>query len=361
MAVIFNISEALERSAFNVLQEPIKMLLEGEVEAFEKKSFLPSVFVFRTTDKYQEEYRSSTAMDGFKPTEDLQPAGLSDFDEGYGQIFRTQIWTNAFVVSKQAIEDNQALSINPKALGFIKSYGRTRERFGAAMISGALAGDVTFEGKKFTCKGMDTVDGTVDGVKQTYFHKEHQPLDGVAGGIEQSNMFYKKIDLAAVTAPEDLIKVVDIVETAMRNYRDYKGNILDIRPSRIVAPANKQISSLFYMAFGTPNLSLMGDNAINPHYNKWDVVITPYLSGLTGFEEKDQAFLMISPDTNRENLGAVWYDRTQLEISSWIDPQSKANVWDGRARYGVGFADFRAIAYVCTGENGTYVNSSTAL
>ena len=36
MAIIFNIDEAVKLSAFNVLQEPIKMLLENEKELFEK-------------------------------------------------------------------------------------------------------------------------------------------------------------------------------------------------------------------------------------------------------------------------------------------------------------------------------------
>ena len=53
MAIIFNIGESLKQSAFNILQEPIKMLMENEKEAFEKESFLSKVFVMKTTDKYQ--------------------------------------------------------------------------------------------------------------------------------------------------------------------------------------------------------------------------------------------------------------------------------------------------------------------
>ena len=132
--VIFNIQEAINNSAFNVLQEPIKMILENEVEAFEKESIIPKVFVMKTTDKYREEYRSTTTMDGFKPTEDMEVAGLSDFQEGYNKQFVFQIWTNSFVVSKQTIEDNQMMNIEPKAMGFIKSYGRTREEYAVNML-----------------------------------------------------------------------------------------------------------------------------------------------------------------------------------------------------------------------------------
>lgn len=362
MAVIFNITESVKRSAFNVLQEPIQMLLENEVEIFEKGSILPKLFVMRTMDSYQQEFRSSTTMDGFKPTEDLQPAGLSDFEEGYRQTFQSQIWTNSFAVSKQTIEDNQALSINPKGVQFIKAYGRTRERFGVAMLAGGLAGTVTFEGKVFACKGMDTTDGTIEGAKQNYFHKAHLPLAGVAGGVTQSNMFYKAIaDLTASTAPEAILDVIGRVEAAMQNYKDYKGNPIVVNPTRIVLPNHYAMKNALMVALKTAYTSAMGDNGVNLQYGKWEIITTPYLNDHVGFKEVDQAFLMIAPETNSTNLGAVWLDRTPLEVTSWVDNGSKANIWDGRARYGVGFADFRAMAYVATGSNATEKNNCTTL
>ena len=45
MAIIFNIGESVKLSAFNILQEPIKMLMENETEAFEKGSKLSEVYV----------------------------------------------------------------------------------------------------------------------------------------------------------------------------------------------------------------------------------------------------------------------------------------------------------------------------
>ena len=43
MAIIFNIGESVKLSAFNILQEPIKMLMENETEAFEKQSLISKV------------------------------------------------------------------------------------------------------------------------------------------------------------------------------------------------------------------------------------------------------------------------------------------------------------------------------
>ena len=50
MGIIFNIEEAVQNSAFNVLQEPIKMILDNQVEAFEKDSIISKVFVMKTSD-----------------------------------------------------------------------------------------------------------------------------------------------------------------------------------------------------------------------------------------------------------------------------------------------------------------------
>ncbi len=352
MAIIFNIGESLKQSAFNILQEPIKMLMENEKEAFEKESFLSKVFVMKTTDKYQEEYRSSTAMDGFKPTEDLERPGLSDFQEGYGKIFRTQIWTNSFVVSKQTIEDNQMMSINAQAMGFIKSYGRTRERYGAAMLSGALAGEIEFEGKKFDCRGGDTETGEVDGAKQKYFYGTHKPVKGAAGGVEQSNRFFVATDKGfsnartAGKAEEYLLDVIGQIQTTMINYKDDKGNILCVNPDTLVIPNYYAFKNALLTALKTQYTSAMGDNGVNLQYGNWNVVVSPYLNGLTGFTEADYAFVMIDSKYNKEALGAVWFDRVPLTVKSYIDEPTEANVWAGRARYGAGFNNFRAMAYV---------------
>ncbi len=364
MAIIFNIGESLKQSAFNILQEPIKMLMENEKEAFEKESFLSKVFVMKTTDKYQEEYRSSTAMDGFKPTEDLERPGLSDFQEGYGKIFRTQIWTNSFVVSKQTIEDNQMMSINAQAMGFIKSYGRTRERYGAAMLAACTRDDgvCTFEGKKFDVHGGDTVNGEVDNPsKQLYFFNAHKPVKGAAGGVEQANKFCVStaLDLSKTKAEEFILDIIGQVQTAMINYRDDKGNILCVNPDTLVIPNYYGFKNALLTALKTQYTSAMGDNGVNLQYGNWNVVVSPYLNGLDGFTEADKAFIMLDSKYNKEALGAVWFDRVPLTVKSYIDEPTEANVWAGRSRFGAGFNNFRAMAYVSLKTNVANAKSLT--
>lgn len=350
--IIFNIQESAMNSAFNILQEPIKMILENETEAFEKESIIPKVFVMKTTDKFREEFRSVTTMDGFKPTEDMEPAGLSDFEEGYNKQFMFQTWTNAFIVSKQTIEDNQMMDINPRAMGFIKSYGRTREIYAVSMLGAALGKtNDAYRITEASGKGMDTTNGRVDGPKQQYFHNEHKTviLRGESQPrATQSNKFYANIDWTGAD-PELEEKVMDVigqVESEMAKYKDDKGNIVPVRPTTIVIGEDYRLKDVLERGLKSKYGSRMDGNGVNLAYGRYEIVVSPYLSNIDGFEDADHAMLLLDPSRNREGLGAVWFDRIPLQVTSWVDPKTKANIWDGRARFGAGFGDFRAMSYI---------------
>lgn len=357
--IIFNIQESLNNSAFNILQEPIKMILENEVEAFEKDSIISKVFVMKTTDKYREEYRSTTTMDGFKPTEDMEVAGLSDFQEGYSKQFVFQTWTNSFVVSKQTMEDNQMMSIEPKAMGFIKSYGRTREHYAVNMLGAALGGELTEKQKELKITknsglGMDTVDGTIDGTKQRYFHNKHKGVQ-INGKslVTQSNKYYANLDLSDGTIgnlEERVLDAIEQVASKAKKYKDDKGNIVPVNYTRIVLGEDYRLNDILLRALKSKYGSAMGGNGVNLVFGKYEVVTNPYLSDVKGFTDEDHGLILIDPVRNKEGLGAVWFDRKPLEVRSYKDDKTEANVWAGRARFGAGFGDFRAMSYLSFGR-----------
>lgn len=370
--IIFNIQKSAENSAFNVLQEPIKMMLQNETEAFEKDSIIKKVYLVESMDTFQEEYRSTTAMDGFKPTEDMEVAGISDFEESYNAIFRTQTWTNSFVVSKQTIEDNQMATISPAALGFIKGYGRTRERYAVAMLGAALGTVTEFEGKPVVGKSYDTTDGTLAGAKQQYFHGQHKPAgysstSGDPRNFTQANRFYA-VDGDGSTAldfsgedKEISEKVLDIlgqVEAIMGKYKDDKGNITPVNPVRIIMGADYRLQDVLIRGLKSKYGSQMAGNGINTQFGKWEIVTSPYLSAVGGFADTDHAVILLDPERNREGKGAVWKERLPLTIRSYVDDRTEANVWAGRARFGVNFADWKPMAYINLAKSSGYNTNS---
>lgn len=351
MAIIFNIDEALSLSAFNVLQEPIKMMLDNQKEAFEKESLISKVFAMHTLDAYQEEYRTRTSMGNYEPGYDMEPAKLSDFKEGYSKIWKSTTWRNSFVISKQAVEDNQMMTISTDAMGFVKSYGRTREIFAFGMLAGALTGSYTQGKFMFDCRGMDTTDGSLEGTKQLFFTKDHLPPVTTGRTEKQSNKFHCHVDLTAPNAHLKILNIVGYVENQMINYTDYDGNPTPMTPTTLLVPNHYAFRNALLAGLKTQYTEVLGNNGLNMEFGKWTVLTTPYLNNLKGFSNADQAFIMIDPAANKENLGAVFIDRVPLEVSSWFDQPNEANVWKGRARYSAGFGDFRPMAYVHCGAN----------
>ena len=356
--IIFNIHEAVKNSAFNVLQEPIKMFMENQTEAFEKESIINKVFVMKTTDKFREEYRSITAMDGFKPTEDMEVAGISDFEESYNKQFMFQTWTNSFVISKQTIEDKRDMDVTQMSQMFIKSFGRTREQYAVQFIAAGLG--KTHDGFKISAlagKGADTVDGTIEGAKQQYFHNAHKPVGHGKTGRKfvQSNKFYAEIDglsndkPMALNVEEAILDVLGQVESIMSTYKDDKGNIVPVSVDTIVIPQNYRLVDILTRGLKSKYGAAMDGNGVNLQYGKYKLVVSPYLSGVDGFEDADNSLILLSSERNREGLGLVWFDRKPLEVRSYIEDKTEANVWAGRARWGAGFGDFRAMSYITFG------------
>lgn len=351
MAIIFNIDEALSLSAFNVLQEPIKMMLDNQKEAFEKESLISKVFAMHTLDAYQEEYRTRTSMGNYEPGYDMEPAKLSDFKEGYSKIWKSTTWRNSFVISKQAVEDNQMMTISTDAMGFVKSYGRTREIFAFGMLAGALTGSYTQGKFTFDCRGMDTTNGSLEGTKQLFFTNDHLPPVTTGRTEKQSNKFHCHVDLTAPNAHLKILNIVGYVENQMINYTDYDGNPTPMTPTTLLVPNHYAFRNALLAGLKTQYTEVLGNNGLNMEFGKWTVLTTPYLNNLKGFSNADQAFIMIDPAANKENLGAVFIDRVPLEVSSWFDQPNEANVWKGRARYSAGFGDFRPMAYVHCGAD----------
>ena len=355
MGIIYNIEEAIKNSAFNVLQEPIKMILDNQTEAYENNSIISKFFVMKTTDRYMEEYRSQTSMDGFKPTEDMEVAPISDFEESYFQQYTFQIWTNSFVISKQTMEDGKLMDVDMKANAFIKGYNRTREQYAVAMIGAALGNTGnTYEDLKITAKsgkGMDTVTGDIEGERQQYFNGQHKTVQLRDGRpqITQSNKFTATLNFTDGVTPDLEEKVLDVlgqVESIMATYKDDKGNITPVEVDTIFVGQNYRLIDILTRGLKSKYGASMDGNGINTQYGKYKIVVSPYLSGIDGFKDADNGLILASSSRNREGLGAVWFDRKPLEVRSYKDDKTEANVWAGRARWGAGFGDFRAMSYI---------------
>jgi hypothetical protein len=151
---------------------------------------------------------------------------------------------------------------------------------------------------------------------------------------------------------ETLIDAIDHVADKMAAYTDEKGNLLALKATKILIPGGQsKLRAALETGLKSKYGVAMGGNGVNTFYGSFEIVELPYLNNKDGFKPADQGIILMDPQANREYLGAVWFDRKPLEIDSYVDKGNKANVWDGRARFGVGFNNARAMAYLHTGAN----------
>ena len=194
---------------------------------------------------------------------------------------------------------------------------------GAALIGGALAGStsIAFRGKNFKTTANDGL---------TLFNTGHTSITG--GCENQSNKFTN-----AFTND-----VLGKIESQMQNLKDDNGNILAVTPDTIIIPNDAGLKKDVFEAIGADKDPNTSNNGFNYTFGRWTVIVWAYLNQFIGTTAKP--FILMSSQYNEDYGGALWYDRKDLTMKSYIDENTDDNVWKGNARWSAGFNDWRAFA-----------------
>ena len=133
----------------------------------------------------------------------------------------------------------------------------------------------------------------------------------------------------------------------MQDFRGDNGEILDIAPDTILIPNDYELKKAVFSAIGADKDPETANNGFNYIFGRWNVIVWPYLKEFTG---SAAPWILLDSRYNNEYGGAVWLDRTSLEVRSTLDENTDANVWRGYARFSAGFNDWRA--FLCAGVTG---------
>ena len=87
------------------------------------------------------------------------------------------------------------------------------------------------------------------------------------------------------------------------------------------------------------------------------MIVWPYLNDF--ITAGTSPWILLDSKYNDENGGAIWSDRTALEVKSRIDEGNDANIWSGYARFIAGFNDWRAFAVGGVTGGTTMISTST--
>lgn len=319
MGITFSKSSGVNNSVYGASQEPIKMFLEKRVEAFENNSGISTMFFMDKSKHFGEKLTGMTAMDGFQPVVEGGAYPKDEMQETYSQVLEHATWKDSFAITQEMVEDSQTMNLRKKPAAFINSYFRTREMFGAEIYGGGLSGTT------MTFRGMTFKTSCNDGLSQ--FNTAHTSITGKTG--TQSNMFTNTFSASALSK----------VETAMQNFKGDNGEVLSVIPNVILIPNDAAMKEAVFAAIGADKDPSTSNNAFNYEFGRWTVCVNPYLNKFVTSDNKP--WWLLSESYNEEYGGAVWLDRIELEVKSYVDENTDNNIWKGRSRFVAGFNDWR--------------------
>lgn len=319
--IVFREGSGLNDSVFGKSQDAIKFFLEKRGEAFEQASMIKEIFSMENSTHYAEKYVAMTAMDGFQAVGESGDYPVDGMQESFSQVLENMTWKDSFVISQEMVEDARQIDMKQKPANFIAGYHRTREKFGAALIGGAITGTaaVNFTGHKFSTLSADGVG---------MFAKNHPSK---ISKKTQSNLFADEFSKDALGA----------MECSMQDFRGDNGEVLDVAPTTILIPNLYSLKQKVFEVIGADKDPDTANNGFNYLFGRWNVIVWPYLNQF--ITAGTAPWVLLDKRYNDEKKSAVWQDRLQLTVKSEI-AHNDDNVWKGRSRFTAGFNDWRGFA-----------------
>ena len=330
MGITFSVGTGVADSAFGKCQAPIRMFVEQHSEAFEAKSPLKKLFMMDKDDSFGVTLTSMTAMRGFLPVGENGAYPQDEMQEGYKKFLEHVTWKDYFAISREAVEDSKLMNLRQKPMAFVEGYHRAREEFGARLFANAMAGktNMVINGMTFDLTGADGV---------ALFSKNH--ASKVDKKKTQCNVFSDAFSASALGK----------LETRMQHFEGDAGNLLDVSPTTILIPNDAAAKEAVFAAIGADKDPATSNNAFNYQFGRWNVICWSYLDKFLTPSGDSFPWVLIDDSYNQNYGGAVWYDRTELDIRSEL-ARNDANEWLGYARFVGGFNDWRFAA--CGGISG---------
>lgn len=320
-----SICSGLNGTIYGDCQVPLKAFLESRGEAFQRESLLPYLYRMEKSRHWAERYSSETAMGDFEPVGEGGDYPKTGFEDGYFRDIVNMTFKQSFSVTQELVEDCLLGTMKQRANKLVTAYGRTREKFGRILYAGGLYGTtVSYKGKTFAC-------GSADG--QALFSKTHP---NKVNGAKQTNLYKGTFTNT----------LLGKIETEMQNIKGDNGELLGVAPDTIWIPNDAALKDAVFSAVGADKEPTSGNNAFNYQFGRWNIIVDPYLTAaLTDLgKSSEKPFFLLDSKFIELNDGPIFQDRVPLDVKSVIDNNNDNNVWQGRARFGAGFADWRFVA-----------------
>lgn len=319
---IFSKGSGINDSVYGKSQEPIKAVIEQNIEAFQETSMIDKIYYMDKSTNFAEKYTQLTSLGDFKNVGENGAYPVTSLQQGYEKVIEPFTWKSKFEITAEMVEDQKYGATTSRANAFALSYGRTREKYGALMLAGGINKTATIGGTKYNTSSADG---------EALFSQNHPSI--TKGTKVQSNIFKAAFSETAL----------DTVQEKMQNFTDDDGNIMNVAPDTIIIPNRGDLKRAVFAAVGSELDPNTNNNAVNFQLGLWNVLVWPYLPTSLTSDGKPY-FILMDSKFNKNYMALPWVDRLALTVKSDIDPNTDANVWKGRARFAAGFNNWRAVA-----------------
>lgn len=295
-------------AAIGRFEGPIMAYMKSEEGDFAKTSLKKALYNVKKSKHYSESVAGMTGIGDFVATDGAVPYD-DGLEEGFTKTFIHQVFKKGIEIKRETIDDARLMDMENQSGNLMDAYSRTMEKFVHAPFNNAAATTFTLAGKTFTCAGQDTL------ALGSNAHTSH-----TGKGSNQDNLTASALTVANLKTAEEMMKgfKTDIGEDG-----NFFGDTLLV-PYELRNDAWEICNSV-----GKVN---SGDNNANPYYNKFNVIVSKWLT------DTDAWFLI---DSRYMKKCLYWIDRVPLEIKSEKDYNTDNWRIKGYARSVNGFSDWR--------------------
>lgn len=363
MGVIINIDQALkQRSDYNILREPLNEMIKNKQEEWEKNNPIDMIYNRSSMTTFQETYTSSIGFrHALAETGDYSIGPIFNTAEGFAATYRTRIFQGSFIITQQVLEDRAYGNARDDAAQFIRRWNGDIVEYAMAAISSGFGkevvwGDIADHKSKLKLNSADTVDGTIDGVKNPLFYNKHTIVkrdEMTATDISnnyQSNKYYVDIDING-DDPARIAKLADAINqviTNMENYKDDNGKYAGVSGAKSIVTANDAHLKAAINTALTMDMFKQGESLFpNPAKDRASYQQTPYLNQILQFGAK--GILILDKSYNAENHGLEFTERVPLTLDVIEQKRPAGIVYDARQRFDINVATWRGAAYLYLG------------
>lgn len=330
--VIFKEGVGEDNPVFGTYAHAIRMAIMHESDAqTKKKGILDYLYNVEKSNRISEATVGERGFSTFEP----KVEGANAVDDTVAQTFEKVIkhisFGKTFTITHEAATDSKnGLTADMRRIveGFMRSYYMTRHLLGEKALIAGTGASFTF-GTGANAKAIDTTVGD----SLPLFSGEHTFYnEGISG--TQSNYFHK-LDTSSAEAFSEHLSELSI---KLRNFKDENGIPMAYTADTIILPGNRGgLERMVKAVCGSERAAGSNKNDINIQFGNWNVVVLPTWSVST-----DEIMIM-SSDANK-TLGAnMFYQRENLSIVNEIEKKSRNLVYNGYARMGIGFTNWKHI------------------